>query len=67
MMNHQNTVNLYINEQNQVCYCDYPASKANNNNACLRRYQVQSNLVGMFIRYYQLRLHPEAKKNITNN
>lgn len=66
MMNHQNTVNLYINEQNQVCYCDYPASKANNNNACLRRYQVNKNDLNIFIRYYQLRLHSNALKNITN-
>lgn len=57
-------VYLYINKANQVVYCNNVDSIVNFPNKQLRRYVVRTEALGLFVRYYQLRLHPEALKNV---
>lgn len=55
---------FYIDAANRVVYNDYVDSLVNFPNKQLRRYVVKAEYVGLFIRYYQLRLHPEVLKHI---
>jgi hypothetical protein len=54
----------YLNRNNQVVYSDYKDSEINKNNKQLKRFVID-NEYSIFVKYYQLRLHPEALKNIT--
>jgi hypothetical protein len=59
-------VYLYLNFDNQAVYTndvDSPVIKANTS---LKRFIIRPEYFGLFIRYYQIRLHPEAKKNVVN-
>lgn len=57
---------LYINSANQVIYTDFRDSLINFSNKSLRRYVIKTANLELFIRYYQLRLHPEALKHVIN-
>jgi len=57
---------LYIDQAGLVVYCDTVDSLTNFPNRSLRRYAIPEANVGIFIRYYELRLHPRARKNVTN-
>ena len=54
----------YINQNNLVVYSSYEDSFVNRNNYQLRRYVISPEYYGLFVRYYQLRLHKNALKNI---
>jgi hypothetical protein len=56
---------IYLNKCNQVVYCDVIDSYINLNNTQLRRYVIKVNLLNIFVKYYSLRLHPEALKHVT--
>jgi hypothetical protein len=55
----------YLNRNNQVVYSDYKDSEINKNNKQLKRFVIDNEYYSIFVKYYQLRLHPEALKNIT--
>jgi len=55
---------FYIDAANRVVYNDFVDSLVNFPNKQLRRYVVKSEYVSLFIRYYQLRLHPETLKHV---
>lgn len=59
-------VYVYIDRSGLVVYCDNRDSLLNFPNKSLRRYVLRASQLGIFVRYYQLRLHPEALKNVTN-
>jgi len=57
-------VYLYLDRSNKVVYCCFEDSIINSNNTNLKRYIIDSNNIGLFIRYNQLQLHNLAVKNI---
>jgi len=58
---------LYIDRQNCVVYLDFRDSAINRENPTLKLYEIQADFVGMFIRYFKLKLHPKAKQHIILN
>ena len=62
----KNLVYVYIDQSGMVVYCDNRDSLLNFPNKSLRRYVLRASQLGIFVRYYQLRLHPEALKNVTH-
>jgi hypothetical protein len=58
-------VYLYLNNSNEVAYCDFKESFINIKNNSLKRYVIKENYLRLFIKTYNLRLHPEALLNVT--
>ena len=57
-------VYVYIDRSGMVVYCNNRDSLLNFPNKSLRRYVLRVSQLGIFVRYYQLRLHPEALNNV---
>jgi hypothetical protein len=54
---------IYIDYNGLVIWCTFTDSALNRHNVLLRRYVIKSEYAGAFVRYYHLKLHPEALKN----
>ena len=57
-------VYLYLDYLNRVVYCNFIDSDINITRKSLKRFELTDQTSHIFVKYYQLRLHPEAKKNI---
>jgi len=63
-MPQKDQVYVYIDRSGLVVYCSNRDSLLNFPNKSLRRYVLRASQLGIFVRYYQLRLHPEALNNV---
>lgn len=55
---------LYVDAQNFVVYADFKDSPTNRRNSKLKSYEMHWESVGLFFRYFRLKIHPKAKQNI---
>jgi hypothetical protein len=55
---------IYVDKSNKVVYADFTDSVINYWNGSLRWYQMKAEYIKAFIKYFELKIHHKALKNI---